>query len=41
MSFLVWIGIGILVIGGVIALIVAGSREASSEEDDLLAARLI
>ncbi|OQY36250.1 MAG: hypothetical protein B6I38_00080 [Anaerolineaceae bacterium 4572_5.1] len=37
----VWIVIGVLVVGGAIALIVAGSREASSDEDDLLAARLI
>ncbi|MBT3188793.1 MAG: type II secretion system F family protein [Anaerolineae bacterium] len=36
-----WIIIGFIVVGGVIALVVAGQREASSEEDDLLASRLV
>lgn len=37
----IWIIIGLVVIGGIVALVVAGSREASSEGDDLLAARLV
>ena len=36
-----WIIIGLVVIGGIVALVVAASRESSSEGDDLLAARLI
>ncbi len=39
---LVWVLLGLLVIGGVIALVVAASREtSSSQEDDLLSARLV
>jgi tight adherence protein C len=37
----IWIILGLLVIGGVIALVVAASRQTSSNEDDLLAARLV
>ncbi len=38
----VWIIIGLVVVGGIVALVVAASRESSaSEGDDLLAARLI
>lgn len=40
-SVWVWVVISLFVIGGVVALVVAGSREASSEEDDLLTSRLI
>ena len=36
-----WIIVGLVVIGGIAALVVAGSRESSSGEDDLLAARLV
>ena len=36
-----WIIVGLVVIGGIAALVVAGSREVSSDEDDLLAARLV
>lgn len=41
-SVWVWIIIGFLVIGGIVALVIAGQREASSSgEDDLLASRLV
>ncbi|MBC8337022.1 MAG: type II secretion system F family protein [Anaerolineales bacterium] len=39
---MVWIIIGFLVVGGIVALVIAGQREASSTgEDDLLASRLV
>ena len=41
MTALVWIILGIVVIGGIAALVIAGRREASSEGDDLLASRLV
>lgn len=37
----IWIILGLLVIGGIIALVVTASRQTSSNEDDLLAARLV
>lgn len=42
MGIWIWIIIGFLVIGGIVALVIAGQREAaSSGEDDLLASRMI
>jgi len=42
MGIWIWIIIGFLVIGGIVALVIAGQREASSSgEDDLLASRLV
>jgi len=42
MGIWIWIIIGFLVIGGIVALVIAGQREAaSSGEDDLLASRLV
>ncbi len=40
-SILIWIVIGLIVIGGVVLLVRAGARESASEEDDLLASRLV
>ena len=38
----IWIIIGFLVVGGIIALVIAGQRETSSSgDDDLLAARMV
>ncbi len=40
-SILIWIVVGLIVIGGVVLLVRAGARESASEEDDLLASRLV
>ena len=41
MSILVWIVVGVVVIGGIALLVRAGARETASSEDDLLASRLV
>jgi len=38
---MIWIIVGIVVLGVIVALVVAGSRASSSEDDDLLASRLV
>ncbi len=40
-SVWVWVIIGLIIVGGVIALVRAGARESASEEDDLLSSRLV
>jgi len=41
MSVFIWIILGLVVIGGIAALVIAGRREASYESDDLLSSRLV
>ena len=38
---LVWVILGMLVLGGVVALVIAGNRQQRSSDEDLLASRLI
>lgn len=40
-AVLIWVIVGVLVVGGVVALVVVANRQQSSPEDDLLASRLV
>lgn len=40
-AVLIWIIVGVLVVGGVVALVIVANRQQSSPEDDLLASRLV
>ena len=41
LSILIWVVVGIALIGGIVALVRAGTHASSAEEDDLLASRLM